>query len=333
MDWLDTLLPKSGFARPSDDVLVQERGANEIFENPRFQRCLKNQSETMVLEGDLGVGKTTTLNRLIRKTLNIHSSAIKHQPNFERSNVADNSSHEQRTAALHAEGYTVPRSGSSPEQGHDQRTSDHEHSVYGSNDQAVVVASVFFQVEAQEPHDTVQVLIWLLKSLVLQIPRGRRHVQDLSRQQGGSGSPEIGEVSDEKLSISSTIVSVIRKAGPVCIFLDALDQCSKESLHKILKCLKDVQTVTRIGIVMTDQVEHSAWRAHFLGTCAFELKEQDEDMRAYLNIRFAQRTEIEPSRYSWLDVQTRKNAIDKIMRCSINMLVYTSYNVWTTLTS
>lgn len=295
-----------------------EKLTDSIFRDERLQRCLNNQGESLILQGKMGVGKTMTMLGILKRLDQLREAAAEEKQKNLNDATGEQLTREQETNE-HEMGKQeeqeqeleelfreiTDRLHDAEEHETEEQEQERQTGVLPSMPSDVVVASVFFNGSEQEKHDAAQILMWVLQSLVQQIPNSMRHVKDLYEKSRNAGpSAE---------NIAAGIISVLERGNPACIFLDALDECFKPSLQPILRQLKVIQDATKVGLVMTDRLDTSKWQNIFDESCGRILSADERDVRDYLKACLDQLSSTNPGRYTWAKGESHRTDVISVI--------------------
>lgn len=255
-----------------------------VLQSAEFQRCFNLSGQTVVYEGQPGVGKTTLMVHLTRKLAEVHT-----------------------TCSTQALAHSV--------------TDVQSEQTNFRNDQSLqnaVIASVFFRADVQISENPDQypfrVLMLLLHQFVKCIPGRIDHVRSLYEKHPNSMPPA--------KAIADTMIRVLNGDVKACIFLDALDECYPPYLADLMEQIERVQRRTMIGLFMTDRIEASVRtspsRKSTVEPITKTLRSMKSDMTQYLDNRMEK---LEGSRlYKWVQQpRLRKKCKDVIIKASGDM--------------
>lgn len=342
----------SNIIRPSIPRLVSHELANNVFEDPKFQRCFENRGHTLVLLGKPGVGKTTTMLQLLQQ---LQPKDIPPDPiplQNDEANCVDSTKAENNHGLGSLSHYLAitlrhtldsvfgcltpcirstrlgawllpPREPQSESIVLQDPNANPTHQEAGP----IVTASIFYKyedkssqqgkAESQRVHDEARILMEILEQLIDQTSQGLNLARGL-RERQPRGAPRPRDVSD-------TIIDMLDGTSKACFFLDAIDECALDQRLGIMTELEYIQKKTRVGIVVTDRVgisdstyPHNA--APNPNREFVELRALEVDIDQFLQSSLDERSNENREKYAWVHKQgTKRDVIAKIIAASGDM--------------
>lgn len=287
---------------------------NRIFQSENFQACLSNTARTLVLEGRLGVGKTTTMLGLLRR-LDLQREYDQEQQQQDETLVENNTPSGYplgiywkillsflQVSLLSMLSLFLK---SKQQNSHKRWKGDSQRQAW----QDVVVASVFLDSGNTANHLPEGILTLLLEQFVEKIPGSMVHVRTLIQQnQNSKPSAE---------AIANTIIMILRKTPRACIFVDALDECNSLHITQILRQIARVQRQSNAGVVMSQRGGTVKWQAHFddqrIGT--LNTVPDKDDITRYLEKQLSSSLLEDSEQYAWIQ---QEKVCDKVKNAIIN---------------
>jgi hypothetical protein len=293
-----------------------------IFSSDNLKRCFTRQGQTLVLEGKLGVGKSTTMLGILIKLDQLRKPISERKPtdptiSLETERIAKARNFPAPLWLHYLLSFLLPLFvflvGSkqlwSEKASKDCLVQENEDLCNDRSQeqqwQDVVVASMFFSADQQDEQLPHKVLMLLLKELVDKIPGSIEHVRDLyMKNRNSTPAPE---------AIADTLIAVLGKESKACIFLDALDEYYGD-LPVLLEQLKRVQEQSKIGIIMTDRIDtrKQQWIYRFPHAHSQILRAYEADVQAFMEIRLSSQGNIS-EQYAWARDRTVRNKVKGVI--------------------
>jgi hypothetical protein len=294
-----------------------------IFSSQKFRRCFTRQSHTLVLEGKLGVGKTTTMHGILRKLHKVRDDDQARSTNDTQAMEVTTPRYFETLLTrfwlfylsgllFHLAAYlqllikVLPRfrglgnmSDTKPAVAR-QVEEVIELDLQRPQWRDVTEASMFFNADQPEEQEPAKVLMLLLQQFANQIPCSMDHVRTLWEKHKGS-TPPVEDVAD-------ALISVLGTKRHACIFLDGLDECTPKYLSTLLRELKRVQEVSRMGLLLTDRIDTSKWRSILGGVPLHRIYENASDIQQYLEERLTEQGR-NAEQYEWANDRSLRDKI------------------------
>jgi DNA polymerase III delta prime subunit len=324
--WMNALAGSPNIPEISKADVAIDNLRHQILNDQNFRECLLNLKKTVVLEGTPGVGKTTAILAIIDQ-LKQNKRQQDHDQKHDQGHLASQTSEGSfaklvsyvkeivyclcsaatrlivRSSLLQRLIALVLDVTYSPIPSQQQIPKERLESI-----SSVLPIAVLFSAEKKEEQTSTKTLGFLLVQLVQQIPEAFSHVHGLYRTFKETGTdPPASDLED-------TIITII-KGHPVCLFLDALDECSVDFLEELLPRIKRIQDQTEAGIVFTDRINQSkqTWKRCFPSAIMIPMWAENGDIDAYIEIRLTKMANRTERVDHWLYDETSRAGVKKVI--------------------
>jgi len=149
----------------------------------------------------------------------------------------------------------------------------------------ITVASVYLKFNDADQSKYVNILLSFIAQLSKSIQGGDGFVDNIIQKADDDKQTSVKDATE-------TLVSMLKRTGPACLFVDALDEYPEQDDDKqfvrsaLLECLEQIQSKTNVGLVLTSRTGVCEWKDYFNNPTTYELQAHPCDIEFYINRQF-----------------------------------------------